>query len=97
MQIREDAERTAERLGGWRPRAVGCCTNDVLVSQLSSASQQLIFDAFRRVILPFACKAFPDAKLSPDSLPSSVECFFIVSMAGDQSCTSPLARHCLAP
>ena len=62
--IREDAERTAQRLGGWAPRAVGCCTNDVLVSQLSAASQQHVLDAFRRVIMPFAMRAFPEAKLS---------------------------------
>ena len=83
--IRHDAERTAERLGGWKPRAVGCCTNDLLVSQLGVASQQLIFDAFRRVIMPFAIKAFPDAKLCEDSLPSSVECFFIIKYKADKS------------
>lgn len=83
--IRQDAERSAAKMGGWAPRAVGCCTNDVLVSQLSAASQQLIFDAFRRVIMPFAVKAFPDAKVSLDSLPRSVECFFIIKYKADKS------------
>ena len=83
--IRLDAERSAERLGGWKPRAVGCCTNDILVSQLGVASQQLVFDAFRRIIMPFAMKHFPDSKLSVDSLPSSVECFFIIKYKADKS------------
>ena len=83
--IREDAERTAKRLGGWAPRAVGCCTNDVLVSQLSAQSQQYVFDAFKKVIMPFAIRAFPDAKLTPDSLPRSVECFFIIKYKADKS------------
>ena len=83
--IREDAERSAQKVGGWAPRAVGCCTNDVLVSQLSAASQQLIFEAFRNVIMPFAVKAFPDARLNVDSLPRSVECFFIIKYKADKS------------
>ena len=83
--IREDAERSAQKIGGWAPRAVGCCTNDILASQLSAASQQLIFEAFRNVIMPFAVKAFPDAKLSVDSLPRSVECFFIIKYKADKS------------
>lgn len=84
-QLREDAERTAQRLGGWAPRAVGCCTNDVLVSQLSVSSQQIVYDAFRSVIMPFATKAFPDAKLSKDSLPSSVQGFFIIKYKADKA------------
>jgi hypothetical protein len=85
QQIREDAERTAERLGGWAPRAVGCCTNDVLVGQLGAASQQLIFDAFRHVLMPFAMQAFPEAGLSPSSLPRSPECFFIIKYKADKN------------
>lgn len=85
QSIREDAERSAQKIGGWAPRAVGCCTNDILVSQLSATSQQLIFEAFRNVIMPFAVKAFPDAKLNVDSLPRSVECFFIIKYKADKS------------
>jgi hypothetical protein len=84
-QIRQDAESTATRLGGWAPRAVGCCTNDVLVSQLPVRSQQLIFDAFRRVIMPFATMAFPEAALGTDSLPSSVQGFFIIKYKAEKA------------
>ncbi len=84
QQIRLDAEAAAKRLGGWAPRAVGCCTNDVLVSQLGAMSQQLIFDAFRRVIMPYACRFFPKANLTPDSLPKNPECFFMIKYSGDR-------------
>ena len=80
--IREDAERTAQRLGGWAPRAVGCCTNDVLVSQLSAASQQHVLDAFRRVIV--AMRAFLRRSLA-DSPPRSVECFFVIKYKADKN------------
>ena len=85
QQIRLDAEAAAKRLGGWAPRAVGCCTNDVLVSQLGATSQQLIFDAFRRVIMPYACRFFPNANLTPESLPKNPECFFLIKYSGDRS------------
>ena len=85
QSIREDAERTARAMGGWAPRAVGCCTNDVLVSHLSVASQQLIHDAFRTVILPFAMQHFPEANLTADSLPEKTECFFIIKYKADKS------------
>ena len=76
--IRQDAEKCALAAGGWKPRAVGCCTNDLLCKQLSAQSQQLIFNAFRRILMPYATRAFPEANLAADSLPSSVECFWIV-------------------
>ena len=85
QQIREDAEATAKRLGGWAPRAVGCCTNDILVGQLSAASQQLIYETFARVIMPYAIKAFPEAMLTGDSLPRSMECFFIIKYVGGKT------------
>ena len=85
QQIRLDAEAAAKRLGGWAPRAVGCCTNDVLVSQLGATSQQLIFDAFRRVLMPYACRFFPNANLTPESLPKNPECFFLIKYSGDRS------------
>ena len=82
-QIRADAEKAAERLGGWAPRAVGCCTNDVLVNQLPIASQQLIFNTFRRILMPYATKHFP--RCSNDSLRRSVECFFIIKYKAGKS------------
>ena len=84
QKLRADAELAARQRGGWAPRAVGCCTNDVLVSQLSAGSQQLVLEAFRRVIMPYAAKHFPDSQLCPDSLPRSASCFFIIKYSGDQ-------------
>ena len=97
-QIRADAEATAKRLGGWAPRAVGCCTNDVLVAQLGATSQQLIYDAFRRVIMPYACRHFPKATLGAESLPKNPECFFLIKYSGDRVKTppNPRPRACLA-
>ena len=40
--LRRDADATAKKLGGWRPRAVGFITDDVLVSTLSPTSKRLI-------------------------------------------------------
>lgn len=83
--IRADAERAAARLGGWAPRAVGCCTNDVLVNTLGVKSQQLLFDCFNRVLMPFVSAHFPEANLTADSLPRSVEGFFVIKYSADNS------------
>ena len=34
--------------------------------------------------MPFAMRAFPEAKLSLDSLPRSVECFFVIKYKADK-------------
>ena len=97
--LRKDAETAAKRLGGWAPRAVGCCTNDILVSQLGPMSQQLVHDAFRCVIMPYAMRHFPQANLSTTSLPKSPECFFLIKYSGDRvrattAANDPHSRRC---
>ena len=68
-EIIADARREAKASGGWRPRAIGCCTNDVLVSSLSNPVQQRIRDALEQV-MPVVIEHFPEANLKPRSLPT---------------------------
>ena len=68
-EIVADAKREAMASGGWRPRAIGCCTNYVLVSSLSNPVQQRIRDALEQV-MPVVIEHFPEANLKPRSLPT---------------------------
>ncbi len=90
-KLRAAADQAAKANGGWKTRAVGCCTQDVLVNMLSAEAQQLIFDAFRTRILPYACQTFGDGKIWPDSLPSSIDRFFIIKRVPPQAAASPQA------
>ena len=72
-EITEDAERVAAASGGWRSRAVGCCTTDVLVSSLSSTVQQRIHAAFEHVVMPAVTEFFPQAETAPKSLSLSTD------------------------
>ena len=83
-QIIADAERVAKTLGGWRNRAVGCCTQDVLISQLSTAVQQRVHAAFESNVMPIACDAFPTAKLTAQSLPASPSRFFVIKYTAEK-------------
>ena len=38
--IRSEAMAAAKRHGGWQPRAVGCCTNDILCNQVRVTEQR---------------------------------------------------------
>ena len=76
-EIIADARCEAKASGGWRPRAIGCCTNDVLVSSLSNPVQQRIRDALEQV-MPVVIEHFPEANLKPRSLPTDPKTFFII-------------------
>lgn len=83
--IVQDAERAAERDGGWRARAVGCCTADVLVSDLSSAMRQRIHAAFEQNVMPVVAEVYPKARLNAKSLPPKPNHFFIIKYTAEKS------------
>ena len=82
-EITADAERVAEANGGWKSRAVGCCTKDVLVSSLSNSVQRRIQAAFEQVVMPAALEHFPKANVKPRSLPSEANHFFIIKYTAE--------------
>ena len=82
-EITADAERVAEANGGWRSRAVGCCTKDVLVSSLSTSMQRSIHAAFEQVIMPTVVQHFPKANVQVRSLPTAPNHFFIIKYTAD--------------
>ena len=73
----------AEASGGWRSRAVGCCTKDVLVSSLSNSMQRSIHAAFEQVIMPTVVQHFPKANVQVRSLPTAPNHFFIIKYTAD--------------
>ena len=73
----------AEASGGWRSRAVGCCTTDVLVSSLSNSMQRSIHAAFEQVIMPTVVQHFPKANVQVRSLPTAPNHFFIIKYTAD--------------
>ena len=73
----------AEASGGWRSRAVGCCTKDVLVSSLSTSMQRSIHAAFEQVIMPTVVQHFPKANVQVRSLPTAPNHFFIIKYTAD--------------
>lgn len=92
-QIIADAERVAKTLGGWRNRAVGCCTQDILISQLSTAVQQRVHSAFESNVMPIVVDAFPTAKLTAQSLPTSPSRFFVIKYTAEKNGNSHFGLH----
>ena len=87
-EIVEDAERVAAETGGWSNRAVGCCTEDVLVASLSDVVRAQICCAFEKRIMPFVSHVFPTARLSNSSLPQ------VKSSLAALHCAKPTGTAC---